>query len=41
MRQAWFKSFTLMSSVTSAFILLPFLSVTLHEPGTRNTLFGQ
>jgi hypothetical protein len=28
------------SSVTSAFILLPFLSVALHESGTKNALLG-
>ena len=28
------------SSVKSALILLPFLSVPLHESGTRNVLFG-
>ena len=30
----------MVSSIKSALILLPFLSVTLHESGTRNALLG-
>jgi len=30
----------MMSTVTSALILLPFFSVVLHESGTRNALLG-
>ena len=30
----------MVSSVTSALILLPFLSVALHESDTRNALLG-
>jgi hypothetical protein len=33
--QTIWKSFSLASHVTSAFILLPFLAVALHESGTR------
>ena len=35
-----FLSFRMVLSVTSDLILLPFISVALHESGTRNALVG-
>jgi hypothetical protein len=38
-KQASFQSYLVVSSVKSALILLPFLTVALHESGTRRTRY--
>ena len=39
LKQALFYTFSMVSSVASALILLPFLSLAQHESGTRKAIF--